>query len=157
MGKEKEKLYLVQISDNEGAEYVWDTHLIKCTEKQALKYCEAKANEYMAENGDEPDEFVVNECSDMFGAIGFFVQYNDHHVAVFATEFSLDIEHPLSGNDLQQKINEGNSKYREFIADMCEDDPGFRSQIKREFKEKMRPFTEFEAVITPLNSDSSDL
>lgn len=110
--------WLFMASDNEGAEDIWDLHIIECDFSKALKYCLAKAKKYIAseEGGETPDEDIYP-----LDRGGYYVQYPDHHVAFIVVQLDEITAIPvLSEYSVQDTIDEAESEYASWQS-RCED------------------------------------
>lgn len=112
--------WLFMASNNEGAENVWDFHVIECDYDKALEYCMAKAKKYIAEEepyeAPEDNEFYPLDRGDFYG--GFYIQYSDHHVAFFVVQFEeIAGVSAVSGRPVQDVIDEAETEYQNWLAE----------------------------------------
>lgn len=115
--------WLFMASSNEGAENVWDLHIIECDYDKALEYCMAKAKKYIAE--EEPYEAPEDNEFYPLDRGGFYIQYSDHHVAFFVVKFE-EVARAAAVYDcsLQDVIDEAETEYQNWLAEngAAEDD-----------------------------------
>lgn len=99
--------WLFMASDNEGAENIWDLHIIDCDYEKALGYCLAKAKKYVAAHDGTPDEDFYK-----LDKGGYYVQYPDYHVAFLVVKLEDIMSTPaLSEYSVQDIIDEAANDY----------------------------------------------